>query len=126
MVYCARYIKVKGIIANPIDRSIRMEIEFVVDTGAIYTMIPESVARRLELEETGKRKFKIANGETVEYPVSEAYIILEGRGVTSLVVVGSEKVTPLLGVTTLELLGFEVDPITRKLKPIELMILGFN
>jgi len=126
MVYCARYIKVKGIIANPIDRSIRMEIEFVVDTGAIYTMIPESVARRLELKETGKRKFKIANGETVEYPVSEAYIILEGRGVTSLVVVGSEKVTPLLGVTTLELLGFEVDPITRKLKPIELMILGFN
>jgi len=55
--------------------------------------------------------------------VSEAYIVVEGRGVTSLVVIGSEKTPPLLGVTTLELLGFQVDPVTGKLKSLELMIL---
>ena len=78
---------------------------------------------RLDLKIIDKRRFKIASGEVVEYPVSEAYIIVEGKGVTSLVVIGSEKTPPLLGVTTLELLGFQVDPVTGKLKPLELMIL---
>jgi len=98
-------------------------MEFVVDTGAIYTMIPKFMAEKLDLKVTDKRKFRIASGEVVEYPVSEAFIRVEGRGVTSLVVIGSDKTIPLLGVTTLELLGFQVDPVTRKLKTLELMIL---
>ncbi len=117
------YVRVKGVIANPFRRDVRVEVEFVADTGAIYTMIPRRIAEKLDLRVTDKRKFKIATGEVVEYPVSEAYIVVEGRGATSLVVIGSEKTPPLLGVTTLELLGFQVDPVTGKLKPLELMIL---
>ncbi len=117
------YVRVKGVIANPFKRDLRIEVEFIADTGAIYTMIPKHIAERLDLEEIDRRRFKIASGEVVEYPVSEAYIVIEGRGVTSLVVIGSEKTPPLLGITTLELLGFQVDPVTGKLKPLELMIL---
>ena len=76
-----------------------------------------------DLKIVDKRRFKIASGEVVEYPVSEAYIEIEGRGVTSLVVLGSEKTPILLGVTTLELLGLQVDLTTGKLAPLELMIL---
>ena len=117
------YVRVKGVIANPFRRDLKVEVEFIADTGAIYTVIPKHIADELGLEVTGKRRFKIASGEVVEYPVTEAYIVIEGRGVTSLVVVGTEKTPPLLGVTTLELLGLQVDPITGKLKPLELMIL---
>ncbi len=117
------YVRVRGTIANPFRRDLRVNIEFIADTGAIYTVIPRYIAEKLGLEVVGKRRFKIANGEVVEYPISEAYIVVEGRGVTSLVVIGPEKAPPLLGVTTLELLGFQVDPITGKLKPLELMIL---
>jgi predicted aspartyl protease len=92
-------------------------------TGAIYAVIPKSVAERLRLKETGRRKFKIANGDVVEYPVSEAYIIIDGEGVTSLVAVGDEKTRVLLGGTTLELLGLTVDLVTGKLTPLEPMIL---
>jgi len=53
----------------------------------------------------------------------EAYIIIEGRRATSIVAIGSEKTPPLLGVTTLELLGLQVVPVTGELKPLELMIL---
>ena len=98
-------------------------MEFIVDTGAIYAVISKSVAEGLRLKETGRRKFKIANGDVVEYPVSEAYIIVNGEGVTSVVAIADEKTSLLLGVTTLELLGLTVDPVTGKLTPLELMIL---
>jgi len=117
------YVRVKGFIANPLKRDVRVEVEFIADTGAIYTMIPKTIAEKLDLEITGKRRFRITSGDVVEYPVAEAYIIVEERGVTSLVVIGSENATPLLGVTTLELLGYQVDPVNGKLKPLELMIL---
>jgi clan AA aspartic protease len=117
------YVRVRATVANPSDHSLKVELEFIVDTGAIYTVIPNSVAERLRLKETGRRKFKIANGDVVEYPVSEAYIVVNGEGVTSVVAIVDEKTPLLLGVTTLELLGLRVDPMTGKLTPLELMIL---
>jgi len=117
------YVKVKGFVANPFDRDKRLELEFLVDTGAMYTSLPESMLKRLEIIPTGKRRFLIASGERKEFPVGEAYIEVEGIGVTSLVLYGSEGVPSLLGVTTLELHGLQVDPITGKLKPAELYLL---
>lgn len=120
------YVKINGIVANPLKRNLRAELSFIADTGAIYTVIPSSVAEKLKLGVTDKRKFKIASGDIVEYPVSEAYLEIEGKGVTSLVALAPEKTPTLLGVTTLELLGLQVDPVTGKLTPLELMILYFH
>jgi len=117
------YVRVKGVVANPLRRDVRVEVEFIADTEAIYTVIPRSIAERLGLEITDKRRFRVTSGDVVEYPVAETYISVEERVATSLVVVGPENVTPLLGVTTLELLGYQVDPVTGKLKPAELMLL---
>lgn len=85
------YVKVRGVLANPLRRDLKVETEFIADAGAIYTVIPPNIAKKLRLEVTDKRRFKIASGEVVEYPVSEAYVKVEGRGVTSLVAIGSEK-----------------------------------
>ncbi|MEM2676649.1 MAG: clan AA aspartic protease [Candidatus Bathyarchaeia archaeon] len=117
------YVRVRGFIANPIDRNLKAELEFIVDTGAIYTVIPKNVAEELGLKELGRRKFKMADGSVVEFPVSEAYITINGEGVTSLVAIADERTPVLLGVTTLELLGLQVDPVSGKLVPLELMIL---
>lgn len=117
------YVKVNGVVANPLKRDLRVELEFIADTGAIYSVVPSGVAEKLGLRVTDKRRFKIASGNIVEYPVTEAYIEVEGKGVTSLVALAPEKTPTLLGVTTLELLGLQVDPITGKLTPLELMIL---
>jgi len=116
-------VRVRGIVANPSECGLRVELEFVVDAGVIYTVISKSVAEGLRLRETGRRKFKIANGDIVECSVSEAYIIVNGEGVTSVVAIADEKTPLLLGVTTLKLLGLKVDPVTGKLTPLELMIL---
>jgi clan AA aspartic protease len=117
------YVRVRGFIANPLDRDLKAELEFIVDTGAIYTVIPKSIAERLRLKELGRRKFKTADRSVVEFPVSEAYITINGEGVTSLVAIADERTPILLGVTTLELLGLQVDPVSGKLVPRELMIL---
>jgi len=116
-------VRVKGVVANPLRRDIKVEVEFVADAGAIYTVIPRSIADKLGLEITDRRRFRATGGDVVEYPVAEAYIVVEGRGATSLVVVAPKNVTPLLGITTLELLGYQMDPATGKLKPAELMLL---
>ena len=117
------YIRVHATLANPLKRDLKTKLEFIVDTGAIYTVIPNTIAKELQLPITDKRRFKIASGEIVEYPISEAYITLEDKAVTSLVAIATEKTPTLLGVTTLELLGLTVDPVTGKLTPLELMIL---
>jgi len=117
------YVRVSGVVANPLDRNLKLELEFIVDTGAIYTVIPQSVAEKLQLKEVDKRRFKIASGEVVEYPVSEVHVTIGGKGVTSLVAIANEKTPILLGVATLELMGLQVDPVTGKLTPLELMIL---
>jgi aspartyl protease family protein len=116
------YVRVRGSVANSVDHSLKVELEFIVDTGAIYTVIPKSVAEKIKLKETRKRKFKTGGG-LIELPVSEAYLTIEGEGVTSLLAIGGENTPVLLGVTTLELLGLQVDPVNGKLKPLDLLIM---
>jgi aspartyl protease family protein len=122
-VCCLGYVRVVGLVANPLSRGLRVEVEFLVDTGSIYTVISKSIADKVGLKELGRRRFKTGSG-VVELPVAEAYLIIEGEGVTSLVAVSSDDAMPvLLGVTTLELLGLQVDPVNGKLKPLDLLIL---
>ena len=117
------YVRVHGAIANPLNHYSKLELDFLVDTGAIYTVISKSVADKVELKELGKRKFKTGS-VVVELPVAEAFITVEGGGVTSLVAISSDDEGPiLLGLTTLELLGLQFDPVNGKLKPLELLIL---
>jgi clan AA aspartic protease len=120
------YTKVKAIVVNPQDRKRRLDLELIVDTGVIYSLLPRSLLEELGVKPIGRRRFRLASGEIVEYHVGEVYIEVEGVGVTSLVVFGEEESIPLLGVTTLELLGFEVDPISGKLKPMELLLLWWR
>lgn len=115
--------RVKAVIANPLEKAKRREVELLADTGAIYTILPESVLKDLSIKPSGIRRFKLASGEVKQYQTGEAYVEVEGIGVTSIVTFGTEDSTPLLGVTTLELLGLQVDPVTGKLKPMELLLL---
>ncbi len=65
------YVRVRGTIANPFRRDLKVDIEFIADTAAIYTVIPKYIAEKLGLEVIGRRRFKIAGGEVAEYPISK-------------------------------------------------------
>ena len=117
------YVRVKTIIGNLADKTRRIDVNCLVDTGAIYTLIPRDLLEKVGTKATGSRRFKLANGQVEEYTVGEAYVEVNGIGATSLVVFGPGKSQPLLGVTTLEVLGFQVDPVSGQLKPLELYLL---
>ena len=90
----------------------------VVDTGAVYSLIPASVLQRLEIAPVRTMRFGTASGEAVRYEVGEARFSAEGETCTANVVFGPEGKF-LLGAMTLEGLALAVDPMKKRLIPEE-------
>ena len=93
-------------------------LEALVDTGATYTAVPEGLLDGLGIEREEVRRFRIADNRVVEYAMGETRLRLEGRELTAPVIFAPNDATPLVGMTTLEILGLGVDPIEEKLVPV--------
>jgi clan AA aspartic protease len=109
-------------IANPTDPKRHRSIEFLVDSGAIYTVVPKVVLRDLGINPHSKRSFLLANGEKFERWMGTADVAYRKRHGAAAVVFGEKGDFPLLGVTALEALGLIFDPLHQKLKPVALTI----
>jgi clan AA aspartic protease len=113
----------KARLANPGRHELaRIEIELLVDTGAIYSVVPTTILDALAIPRLERQQFTLADGTHVAYDVGEASFVVNGRMRTSLVVFGPAGVTPLLGALTLESLGLMVNPVTRELLPMRLVL----
>jgi clan AA aspartic protease len=99
-------------------------VRFLVDTGAVYTVLPKNVWRTLGLTGDRVAEFTLADGTTIRRDVSECRVQVEGQTATSPVVLGGPDDAPLLGAVTLETLGLMVNPLTRELLPMRLMLAG--
>jgi aspartyl protease family protein len=118
------FTKVKVEIRNPKMPEKWKEVGLLVDTGAMYSVVQSETLRELEIEPIGKRKFTLANDEKIEREIGGAlYRIGEYEDYAS-VIFGLESDKELLGVTALEEMGLQVDPITKELKPVELLLLN--
>lgn len=119
--------KKRVIVANSKDPSRTFEEEFWVDTGALYSFIPEDLLEKIGVEPTGTRNLILADGrqDTRLFGFCDLQIeSLEGR-VPCPVVFAPKGSLFLLGATALENFGVEVDPLQKKLKPILAVIGGF-
>ncbi|NPV29452.1 MAG: aspartyl protease [Firmicutes bacterium] len=102
---------------------ITREVRFLVDSGATYSLLPPDVWQALELKPKRKATFVLADGTNIERNISECYIILpQGEG-HSPVILGEEGDEPLLGVVTLENLGLILNPFTRTLQPMKMVLM---
>jgi len=97
------------------------EVRALVDTGATLTIIPRSLAIDLGLRVTGKSRVETDAG-VIELDRSRAYIEIMGRGDIIPVLISDIIDKVLIGVTTLEILELEVDPITRRLRERTLLL----
>ncbi len=93
------------------------ELEFVVNTGATYPVIPREVADQLGVELVEPRIFTLADGTRVTRDLGHVGFAYEGRRCISMVVIGEDDDVPLLAATALEQLGFEADPVAKTLRP---------
>lgn len=97
-------------------------VRFLVDSGATYTLLPHSVWGSLELSPKRSVRCTLADGTSIERQVSECHISLpQGEGHTP-VILGEPGDEALLGVVTLEILGLVLNPFTRTLQPMRMLL----
>lgn len=109
-------IKVTTTITNLVKSREGYEAEFLVDTGSIDCMAPESKLKEVGIEVEGKNVYELANGQPVEYNYGYARVAFMGSETVAQVIFGPEEAEPILGVVALENVGIAVDPVSRTLR----------
>jgi clan AA aspartic protease len=110
---------VKFVLKNPLHSDLRLELEGLVDTGALFTQIPTNLVTQIGLVASGTRAGHYADGTKDVVPVADAKIAINGVETSTMVLCGKPNSLVLLGATTLETLGLGVDPIHKRLIPVE-------
>jgi len=114
------YVKVR--VSNPLKPEKFRDVDLLVDSGAVFTSVPREVLEELGLSPVDRESLKVYGGAVVEREIGWALIEYGGKRRVVPVVFGEREDTPVLGATSLEALGYQVDPVTRRLKPVELLM----
>ena len=93
------------------------EIDFLVDSGALYTVLPAAAWRKLHIQPKQKVPVSLADGSVLEREVGFALLSYASTEAPCKVILGKRGDEPLLGATALESLGFVLDPLRRRIKP---------
>lgn len=88
----------------------------VVDTGALHSMMPQTLMERLRIAPLQTGRYRIADGSEVEYGVADARFGIGERVRYCPVIFGPDD-QYLLGATTLEIFELVVDPMGKRLAP---------
>ena len=111
---------VEGVVTGPTGRQTGRR--FLVDSGATYTLLPYDDWRTIELSPKRSLAFTLADGTTMERQVSECHITLPQGETHTPVILGEPGDEALLGVVTLEELGLVLNPFTRQLQPMRMLL----
>ncbi len=63
------FTSVKITLANPKNPKKTRRVDLLVDTGAMYSMVPKRLLKELEIDPLGKRSFRLASGEKIQREV---------------------------------------------------------
>lgn len=118
------YVKVR--VGNLANGRWAEDVNCLVDSGAVYSLIPGRVLRKLGIKPHSAREFVLANGETVRRRLATATFEYEGRRGDSMVIVGEPGDDPMLGATTLEGFGLALDPFRREFRAMNLPLKSAN
>ena len=110
-------------VSHPHDSVKPITLNLVVDTGATFTVIPSQELENMGIKPRVKRRLRTADGRVVERDGATILAQIMDKSDEVPVVFGGKDDSPVIGITTLEILGFEVDPITGRLKPSEYLLL---
>ena len=103
-------------VRNPADLGRSWEGTFLVDTGAIDSLVPRDRLEQIGLRPRDQRTYELADGREAVMDIAVAELEFMGDVIGTTIVVGDEGTEPLLGVTALESLGIEVDPTNQRLR----------
>lgn len=113
-------------VGNPADPEITEEIEFLIDSGAIYSVVPTPILQNLGIEPLTEQEFRLADGSKIVRKKGIALFKFGDQIGGADVIFGEEGDSVLLGAFTLEALGLALDPLRRELKPLPMMLAGLS
>jgi predicted aspartyl protease len=113
-------VDLEGTLTGPTGK--QAVVRFLVDSGAVYTLVPHDVWKALDLVPKRMVTFSLADSTPVNRTVSECHIALpQGDGHTP-VILGEPGDEALLGTVTLEELGLVLHPFKRTLEPMRMLL----
>ena len=102
-------------IRNPASPKKSWEGLFLVDTGAIDTLVPKNHLISIGLKPKAQRIYELANGTEVKMDITTGDIEFMGEIVGGTIIFAEPGTEPILGVTALEPVGIDIDPRTQSL-----------
>ena len=110
-------------VGNPANPEVTESVELLVDSGAVYSVVPKPILERLGIRPLAEQEFRLADGSRIVRTKGTA-IFKHGERIGGAdVIFGEEGDSQLLGAFTLEALGLSLDPLRRELRELP-MILG--
>lgn len=113
-------------IGNPAHPDVTEEIELLIDSGALYSVVPTPILERLGIKPLAKQEFRLANGTRVVRRKGIALFRYGERVGGADVIFGEKADYSLLGTSTLEALGLALDPLKRELKPLPMLLVALH
>lgn len=117
-------LKVK--IANPAKPNIYKEVSFMVDSGAVYSVVDRKILLELGIKSVSEKEFTLANGDVITRKMGGAVYTYGEETGHAPVIFGEKGDTNLLGAVTLEALGLVLDPIRRQLLSLPMVLGGLK
>ena len=117
------FVRTRFAVCHPVELERSAEVELLVDTGALISVVPRATLESLGVPVQFRRNFRLANGQTIQRDVGGAFFRWNGHESGAPVVFGEHGDMPKLGLTALEAMGLQVDPGTQQLKPAESYLL---
>ena len=111
-------------VGNPAKPRVTEELEFLVDSGAIYSVVPARVLRKLGIRPLATQEFRLADGSTIARKKGIALFKYQDKVGGADVIFGKRGDSLLLGAFTLEALGLALDPLRRELRPLPMVLAG--
>ena len=109
-------------VINPGDLSRSELVECLIDSGAVYTVIPAEVLARLGIEPMSEEELRLADSSRIVRRLGIAVFRYQGRVGGATVIFGEPGDMTLMGVTTLESMGLQLDPLRRELRPLPMIL----
>ena len=107
-------------LASLADPTRTEKLSLQVDTRATLSWIPRDVLERLGAVAFSRLPFKCPDGRRFERDVTAVLLTIDGTKGGVTVAFGEPGEEVVLGATALEILGFAVDPMAKKLVPRDL------
>jgi predicted aspartyl protease len=117
-----RLVSLKLEVTNPTNPDITETVEFLADSGAIYSVVPTPILDRLGIKPIAEQDFRLSDETKVIRKKGAAFFKYGDHVGSADVIFGEADDATVLGSLTLTALGLFLDPLRRELVPLPMIL----